>query len=176
MPQVFIGMGANISPERNIRESLLLLCDVLDVIDVSTFYRTPALDRPDEAPFINGVIKAETDADPFILKFHILRRVEEALGRERTPDPSSPRTIDLDLLVYDRLVLSAEGLVLPDPDILRRPFLAIPLCQLDPQLTLPGDGRNICLAARGMDDSEMEPLPFLTGELKRIVQCREWAA
>ena len=72
------------------------------------------------------------------MKFGVLRAIERELGRVRTGDAYAARTIDLDILLYDDLVVEEEGLTLPDPDICRRPFLFLPLLDLDEHLRLPG--------------------------------------
>jgi 7,8-dihydro-6-hydroxymethylpterin-pyrophosphokinase len=96
----------------------------------------------------------------------VLRRIEHDLGRIRTDDKYAPRTIDLDILVYDDLVVETDGVVIPDPEIANRPFLAIPLCELDPGLTLPDSGLAVCDLAGRFAPSDMEPLREYTDSLR----------
>jgi 2-amino-4-hydroxy-6-hydroxymethyldihydropteridine diphosphokinase len=160
MPRAFIAIGSNIDPERNVLAALRLLRRRVQIIAVSTFYRTPAEGRPADPDFINGVALIETDLPPRALKLGVLREIEEALGRERTADGFAPRTMDLDLLVYDDL--EDDALRLPDPDILRRPFLALPLLELDPALRLPRWGTGIREVAERLPAQGMVPLPEYT--------------
>jgi 7,8-dihydro-6-hydroxymethylpterin-pyrophosphokinase len=74
------------------------------------------------------------------LKFEVLRRIEAALGRRRGPDKYAPRPIDLDLLLYGDSVVEEPDLVLPDPDLRTRPFLAAALQELAPGLIEPVAG------------------------------------
>ncbi len=170
MEAVFIGVGSNIDPEKNIRMALLLLEREIRIVAISTFYWTEPAGPPDQPFFFNGVLKAETDLCPEELKHSVLRKVEALVGRQRSNDKYAPRTIDLDILLYGNLVRSDEGLVIPDPDIADRPFLAIPVSELAPDLVLPGAG--ICLGdiaathARG----KMQPLDEFSGQLKELLQ------
>jgi len=165
MAQVFIGVGSNIEPAANIPRALDLLMRALRVTGISTFYRTPALGSVNQAPFYNGVIAAETDLPPRTVKFALLRNIEEQLGRRRGEDRYAPRTIDLDLVLYDDLIVKEADLILPDPEIARRAFLAAPLCELAPELKLP-DGRFICDVAAELAAKPLEALPEFTEMLR----------
>src|SRR5262245_53443950 len=98
MTRAFIGVGSNIAPEENIREALRRLTQSVHVVSISTFYREPAIDRPEDPDFYNGVVAIDTDLPPGKLKGAVLRRIEAALGRRRSADKYAARTIDLDLL------------------------------------------------------------------------------
>lgn len=169
MARVFIGVGSNISPEGNVRRAISLLADEVSIVGISTFYRTEAEGRPGQPPFLNGVVEVDTDVPPGELKRSILRRIEDELGRRRTEDKYAPRTIDLDVVIYDDLVLSTGDLVIPDPQIAHRPFLAIPLCELAPGLTLPGSGLRIEEAAAIHAHHSMKPLPDYTELLRKDI-------
>ncbi len=136
--RAFIAAGANLDPEIHIPWALDLLREKTRVLGVSPFYRTRPLERPDQPDFLNGAFLVETRLPPREFKFGVLREIEAALGRTRGADPHQARTIDLDLVLYGNIVLREEDLVLPDPEIPARPFLAIPLLDLDPGLVLPG--------------------------------------
>ncbi len=138
--RVYIGVGSNIDPESNIPRALELLAARAHVEAVSTFYQTAPLLRPGDPPFLNGVARARTWLDADVLKFEILRGIETQLGRVRGGDAYAPRPIDLDILLFDTLIIDAPGLRVPDPDLWNRPFLAVPLLELEPRLVLP-DGR-----------------------------------
>ena len=166
MARAFIGIGSNIDPERNIRQALGRLSQAAHLTAISTFYREPALGRPDEPAFYNGVVAIETDLPPLRLKHDLLKRIEADLGRRRTSDKYASRTIDLDLLLYDDCVLSNNELTLPDPDILERAFVAIPLCELAPDLLLPGSGLPIGRVAERFAVEDMECLHEYTRLLR----------
>ena len=166
MVRVFVSIGSNIDPARNVRTALCALARQAELIAISTVYLTPAEDRPEQPPFYNCMAEIRTEMDPLHLKFQILRPVEAALGRQRTADKFAARTIDLDLVLYGDLLLDQEGLVLPDPDIHKRPFLAVPLAELAPDLVLPGSGLRISDLARRF--APMQPLLSYTDSLRKM--------
>jgi len=169
MPRAFIAIGSNIEPEQKVRRALRLLARQVRVTAVSTVYRTAALGRPEQPAFFNCVVAVETERPPHELKRAVLREIERQLGRIRSDDKYAPRTIDLDLIVYDDVVQTDDDLALPDPEIERRPFLAIPLRELAPDLTLPGSGRRIGDIAAALVDQPMERLNEYTELLRREI-------
>ena len=170
MGHAFISVGSNIGPAQNVRRAVRLLGRQVRIVGVSTFYRTKPLGRPEQPEFYNGVVAVETDIPAGELKHRVLRGIEEQLGRRRTEDKYAPRTIDLDVLLYDELVIDRDDLVIPDPEIAHRPFLAIPLEELAPELVLPGSGRPIKGIAAAFADHQMSPLPECTARLRKSVE------
>jgi dihydroneopterin aldolase/2-amino-4-hydroxy-6-hydroxymethyldihydropteridine diphosphokinase len=137
--EAFVGVGSNVDPEKNILSALPEILSSLEVVEASRFYRNPAFspDRRDLPPFVNGVLKVRTNHAPRDLKYGVLRNIEGMVNRRRTGDRFSPRTLDLDLLVYGDLEVDSEDLVLPDPDISVHPFWAVPLAELLPEFCPP---------------------------------------
>src|SRR5574341_610151 len=153
MISAFITLGSNIEPEKNLPEAVRLLAEAITVRRVSRVYRSPAVDargriNPAQADFLNAAVLAETDMTPQALKLDVLMEIERRLGRIRTEDKFAPRTIDLDLALYGRRVIyevlrRPDGpvrLAAPDPDILRRAHVALPLADLDPAFPHPMTG------------------------------------
>jgi 2-amino-4-hydroxy-6-hydroxymethyldihydropteridine diphosphokinase len=136
--RAFIAVGSNIEPERNVLLALELLMRRVRVVAASTFYRTEPLGRPEQASFVNGAWEVRAERDARELKFGVLRPIEAELGRVRTADRYAARPIDLDIAVYGDLLIREPDLMVPDPDILERPFLAIPVLELAPEIRLPG--------------------------------------
>ncbi len=151
----YIAFGANLDPEKNIEAALNQLATAVRVYAISTVVRTPAVARPEQPDYLNGVVAIETAAFPRALKFSVLRGIEQALGRVRSAVKDAPRPIDLDLLLYGRRCVAEEGLVLPDPDIRRRAFVAGPLLELAPDLTLPDTGEALRAI---VDEKEVQAL------------------
>lgn len=165
MARVFIGVGSNIDPESNVQSALKLLGKRVLIVKISTFYRTQPLGRTDQPSFYNGAVEIETVLPPDELK-RVIRGIEADLGRVRTDDKYAPRTIDLDILIYDDAVISSTQMTVPDPEITERAFLAVPLCELSPDLILPGTGLRICDIADSFGIGDMEPLPEFTALLR----------
>lgn len=169
MARAFVGIGSNIDPEKNVKEALRLLDRRVRVRAISTIYQTEPVGRKDQPPFYNGVAEIETGLSPRELKYGVLRRIENELGRERGSDKFDARTIDLDLILYDSLEVSSDELTLPDPELVLRPFLAFPLSELAPELLLPGTGEHMREIASRMTRHGMTPLDKYTEHLRKDV-------
>lgn len=158
MARAFIGIGSNIEPAKNVRAAIRSLAQQTRLVGISMVYLTDALSHSEQPPYYNCVVEVETEAPPAEVKHGILRNIENNLGRKRTEDKYAPRTIDLDLIVYGELTIDAEGIKLPDPEILERPFLAIPLFELAPDMVLAGYGLRIGEIAAKLPQDGMKPL------------------
>ena len=168
MPRVFVSVGSNVDPETNVGRAIRLLQPELGVRAISTFYRTPALKRSADPPFVNGVVEVSDALGPLEVKKR-LRQIEQSLGRERTADRFAPRTVDLDLIIYGDEVTSWGELTLPHPDIMERPFVAIPLLELAADLVLPDSRKPLRSLVSSMAPSPMQPLGELTRQLRTEV-------
>jgi 2-amino-4-hydroxy-6-hydroxymethyldihydropteridine diphosphokinase len=168
MPRVFVAVGSNVDPEGNATRALRLLDDEVGIRGVSTFYRTPALNRPQDPQFVNGVVEVGDALGPFDLK-KLLQQTERALGRARAADRYAPRTLDLDLLLHGDRVSSSDALKLPHPDIRGRRFVAIPLLELAPDLVLPDSGTPLRAVVDSLPPYPMELLRDLTRRLRTEV-------
>lgn len=163
--RVYIGVGANLSPEKHIEAAIAALSERVHLTGFSTFYRTKPIGSSGQPDYINGVVQAETSLSPQALKHEVLRPIEAALGRERGPDRFAARTIDLDVLLYGAMVVEEEDLALPDPDVRERPFLAAGLKELDPALRWPGTNERLA-DWQEVDHGGMRPETDFTKRLK----------
>jgi 2-amino-4-hydroxy-6-hydroxymethyldihydropteridine diphosphokinase len=162
MARAFIAVGSNINPAENVRKAIGLLARQAKLMGISTVYRTAPLDRPEQPHYYNCVVEIETGIAPADLKQKLLRHIEEALGRVRVADKFASRTIDLDLIVYGDLTIDTDDIKLPDPQILERAFLALPLSELAPGLVLAGFNLSIRKAVAMIPPDGMEPLTDYT--------------
>jgi 2-amino-4-hydroxy-6-hydroxymethyldihydropteridine diphosphokinase len=168
----YVAVGSNIRPDKNIDAALVALMHRIHVTGVSSFYKTAPIDRPEQQPFYNGVWQISTRLSPRVVKFQVLRRIETKLGRKRTKDPHAPRTIDLDLILYGNKVIDTPDFYLPDPDIASRPFVAIPLLELHPNLVIPGTGERLSSLAVANRDENLEKLHLFTNQLRSYLSMR----
>lgn len=155
MIEAWIGLGANLGNRAATLDAALTLMDRLDGTSlqaVSRYYFTPPWGDTDQPEFLNAVARLRTEL-PAELLLHGLQAIESELGRKRSERRWGPRSIDLDLLVYGGERHQQPGLTVPHPRIRERAFVLIPLVELSPQLSIPGQGRADALLAQ-LDDNE----------------------
>ncbi len=165
----YIGIGSNIEPEQNIIKAFNLLKKKVDITGVSTFYRTKPLMNRNDNDYINGVWRILTDIPPIKLKFSILKKIEKKLKRVIKKDKYSSRTIDLDLLLYEDLVINKKNIKIPDPDIYSRYFIALPLKELDDNLIIPDTKRNIFEITDSFNNEKLNEFKEITFKLKALL-------
>jgi len=142
MATAYVAIGANLGdPLAQAEGALAAIAAVPDtrLIASSSWYRSKAI-GPQQPDYLNGVIHIETTLLPLDL-LDALQRVEHNHGRQRLQH-WGPRTLDLDLLLYDQLTLHGARLTVPHPQLAVRNFVLVPLLEVAPGLVLP-DGRDI---------------------------------
>jgi 2-amino-4-hydroxy-6-hydroxymethyldihydropteridine diphosphokinase len=151
MTRSFVGLGANLDdPRGSIERSLELLRAEpgVEVVAVSTLRETDPVGIVDQPRFLNGAVELET-ALPAAELLQDLLAIERRLGRVRDGvPPGGPRTIDLDLLLYDGASITEPGLRIPHPRLHERAFVLEPLAELDPALEVPAKGTVEALLAK----------------------------
>jgi 2-amino-4-hydroxy-6-hydroxymethyldihydropteridine diphosphokinase len=149
MPLVYIGLGANLGErESSIRTALACLDEHerIEVQRVSRLRETDPVGYADQPRFLNGVARLQTSLEPRDLLAALLD-LEQDLGRTRDGPRYGPRTIDLDILLYDSRIIDEPGLRIPHPRMAERRFVLEPLAELDPGLEVPGRGSVQALLA-----------------------------
>ncbi len=149
MPLVYVGLGSNLGDrEATIRDALDLIhwMEGTVVLRVSSLRETDPVGYVEQPRFLNGVAELETVLEPLDLLEGLLG-IERKLGRKREGPRFGPRTIDLDLLLYDDAVVREEGLEIPHPRLAERRFVLEPLAELDETLEVPGQGSVRALLA-----------------------------
>ncbi|MBI2286218.1 MAG: 2-amino-4-hydroxy-6-hydroxymethyldihydropteridine diphosphokinase [Nitrosomonadales bacterium] len=143
MPHIaFIGLGSNLEDPRS---QLQRAFDELDglpetrLVARSSLYRSAPLGYPDQPEFVNAVAEIATALTPQTL-LQALLQIEHEHGRERT-FRNAPRTLDLDMLLYDDTQLHEHGLTIPHPQMHLRAFVLQPLLEIAPDAGIPGMGR-----------------------------------
>lgn len=141
----YIALGANLGDARStVRQAVQDLGTLPQtrLVQASSLYRTAPIDSsgPD---YINAVAEVATTLDPQALLAE-LQRLELAAGRER-PYLNAPRTLDLDILLYDALTLDSPTLTIPHPRMATRAFVLMPLAEIAPHLL----GAELLEAVRG---------------------------
>jgi 2-amino-4-hydroxy-6-hydroxymethyldihydropteridine diphosphokinase len=149
--RAFVGIGSNLGDRAAMLERAVEAIGALPattVAGVSTFRETEPVGIVDQPRFLNGAVAIETALEPEALLAALLG-VERALGRDRQGVPrGGPRTVDLDLLLYEDRRIARSELELPHPRLHERRFVLEPLADLDPALEVPGKGAVQTLLAR----------------------------
>jgi 2-amino-4-hydroxy-6-hydroxymethyldihydropteridine diphosphokinase len=142
MPIIYLGLGSNVGDRRaNLQAAADGLPPALTLLRASGIYETEPWGYQEQPVFLNQVLEVETSLSPVDL-LAALKHLEANLGRQAT-FRYGPRTIDLDILIYDRLVLSQPDLVIPHPQLALRAFTLVPLAELVPNLIHPVMGVTI---------------------------------
>jgi 2-amino-4-hydroxy-6-hydroxymethyldihydropteridine diphosphokinase len=132
--RAFVGVGSNLGDRRRLIATALRLLNAADgvrVVRVATLVETPSEGGPIDAPdYLNTVAEVVTWRRPLAL-LDVLQEIERKLGRER-PFVNAPRTMDLDLLVYESVTLNSPRLTLPHPRMAGRAFVMKPLAEIAP--------------------------------------------
>lgn len=130
--KAYLSIGSNMGDrEAYLRQAVDSLSQEKRIrkLRTSSFITTKPYGGVKQEDFLNGAVELETLYTPEEL-LHVMQRIEQAAGRERKVH-WGPRTLDLDLIFYDKLVLETEELVLPHPDMENRTFVLKPLCELN---------------------------------------------
>jgi 2-amino-4-hydroxy-6-hydroxymethyldihydropteridine diphosphokinase len=140
---IYIGIGSNLGNRmENLRSSIAHLQNsLIDVMQISSVYETEPRDFCDQDDFFNLVARISTSMKPVQL-LNTINRIEHALGRKRQIS-SGPRTIDIDILLYEDQIISGKRLTIPHPRMHLRSFVLVPLAEIAPQTIHPILRQNI---------------------------------
>lgn len=144
MARAYIGLGSNLGDRMNYLINALYKLEKLpglEIIAVSPIYETEPVGGPLQDRFLNCCVSLYTDLLPSRLLQQMLL-IEEDLGRKRK-EVWGPRTIDLDLLIYEEIIMRTPLLDLPHPYLVKRKFVLVPLSDLAPGLIIPGTGKTV---------------------------------
>lgn len=144
MNTVFLALGTNIEPrlthlQKALRE--LSMTKHITILNQSSIYETAPVGYTDQADFLNMVVQIETHITPIDL-LNVCQQIERGLGRKREIR-FGPRTIDLDILIYNHENRKTERLILPHPRMHERAFVLIPLNELNAELPISDDGKRV---------------------------------
>lgn len=158
-----IALGSNLGDSRSILESALETLDRTSEIKVkarSSLYQTKAI-TPDDRPqpdYLNACAILETSLTPEQL-LTVLQQVEQQFGRIRH-ERWGARTLDLDLLLFDDVILQTHDLGIPHPRMIDRAFVLVPLSEIAPMWTHPLLGQSIAQLAQTVERSGVKKLEF----------------
>jgi 2-amino-4-hydroxy-6-hydroxymethyldihydropteridine diphosphokinase len=163
MASALIALGGNVGDVRaTFKKAIANICGMTQaaLLARSSDYSTPPWGDEQQANFINACIEIETSLDPHALLF-TLQKVEAKFGRERARERRfGPRTLDLDLLAYDDVILQKPELTLPHPRLFERAFVLVPLAEIAPGRVIAG--RSVASALAELSTEGIERLPDLS--------------
>ena|SRR5690554_3406917 len=141
MANVWIGLGSNLeNPVKQVSDALIELANLPNthLLKASSLWQSRPFGPQDQPDFINAVAELATDLEPLMLLTHL--QAIETLHQRKRERHWGPRTLDLDMLLYDKLVLTGKKLTLPHPGIVERAFVLCPLAELNENLSIPNLG------------------------------------
>jgi 2-amino-4-hydroxy-6-hydroxymethyldihydropteridine diphosphokinase len=159
MSTAWLGLGSNVNAETNIRAGIRELEEKFSSVHLSPAYTSTSVGFEGD-DFINLVARVETDIHPMELR-HYLRDLEDRYGRKRDVPKFSDRSLDIDILLYDDLVLLSPVLEIPRAEILKFSHVLKPLADLEPDLIHPTELRSMSEIWRssGLKDDYLKLLP-----------------
>ncbi len=167
-----IALGANLPslagpPEQTLSAAMDDLAAAGTIFARSSLYCTEPVGIAKQPPFVNAAVTLATDLDPEAL-LDLLLAVERRYGRDRVSGArNGPRTLDLDLLLLDDLVVNSPRLTLPHSALAERRFVLAPLCEIAPNLRHPILGKSMAELLATLPDegpnraAAVQKLPFL---------------
>ncbi len=142
--RVYIGIGSNLGKKKeNFLEALGRVAKIPDtkIVKESSFYESEPLGDSKEW-YVNGVIEIETELKPELL-LQKLKNIERAMGRKKVRKRWGARIIDLDILLFNNLIMEKTNLKIPHPEMHKRKFVLVPLSEIAPQVIHPVLGVTI---------------------------------
>ncbi len=156
---IIIGLGSNLisnigsKPQKNCKLALEKMREVdIFPIKVSSFFESAPLPVSTQPWFVNLAVSVKTDLTPHKL-LNTLLSIESDMGRKRE-GKNEPRVIDLDILVFNNIIIKTENLVLPHPRIIDRAFVLYPIQELNPSWEHPVSGESIANLISDLGDGQ----------------------
>ena len=146
MAIVYLGIGSNLGDRAaNIEKAMTLLKEheEIKILAVSSLIETDPVGGEAQGKFLNGAVQIDTDLMPLDLLTQ-LKMIERRLGRVKSEEINAPRTLDLDILFYDDVVIvQGKSLAIPHPRLAERSFVLQPLLEIAPNLVHPRLNKTI---------------------------------
>ncbi|GAB4136181.1 MAG: 2-amino-4-hydroxy-6-hydroxymethyldihydropteridine diphosphokinase [Planctomycetaceae bacterium] len=156
--RAFLALGSNIRPEHYLPAAVHELKKLGTLVAISNVYQSAPVGDENQADFLNGAVLLKTKLSAESLCREDIPRIEQTLNRVRDPgNVNAARTIDIDLVLFNRDVFQVDHRQIPDPDILTRDFLAIPLAELDPDYLHPTEQKPLKDIAASFRSGEFSP-------------------
>ena len=149
--RAYLLLGSNIEPVNNLRDTVLQLARFGRVRAISAVWESPPAGFAAQPRYLNAAVLLETGLSANELRDTAIASIEAALGRVRTSNKNAPRTIDIDIMLFNRDVLDVGHRHIPDSEVRERPFAAIPLAEIAPEYLHPETGETLREIAHRFD-------------------------
>ncbi|MFN2176913.1 MAG: 2-amino-4-hydroxy-6-hydroxymethyldihydropteridine diphosphokinase [Anaerolineales bacterium] len=158
--QVYLGLGSNIDPGNYILKAVELLRSLFFISDISNAWESFPVGTTGPK-FVNVALSFKTDLSLEMLKNEVLRPIENQLGRVRTSNKNAPRTIDLDILIWNDRVI--------DPELVYHPHLAVPFAEINPEFKPFGKSDSIKEIAESLNSNKaLVNCPEISQKIKKV--------
>lgn len=167
----YLSLGSNIEPETNLVAAVAMLAGLTRLRAVSSVWETLPLGLASQPNFLNAAAIIETELVAEALKAQVLSPIEQKLGRVRQADKNAPRPIDIDIMLFNRQFLKLGNRYIPDPEILERSFVAIPLAEIAPDYVHPETGQSLVEIAATFDSAAAGMIlrPEVSARLRQLI-------
>ena len=167
--RAIIAIGSNVAPSVNVPDAIKALNrhPSIEVRKCSPVYVTAPVGNPDDPTFHNAAARIVTDLPVEELR-EALRGIEAAMGRVRTADKNAPRTADLDIAWYEDFEGVVAGSQIPDPDIPKLAYLAVPIADVAPGWVFGPTGQTFADIAAALDPTDQEIRPLMPTDIVPI--------
>lgn len=158
----YISAGSNIGDKcLNCRNGITALAEsgATAIKAWSRFYKTSPVDFREQDWFVNAVVKVETELEPFEL-LKDMNSIQTRAGRTCDPVRFGPRILDLDIILYDDVVVDLPGLTIPHPRMHERRFVLKPLCDIDPEVIHPVFKKALKDMLESLNDDEQKVIEY----------------
>jgi 2-amino-4-hydroxy-6-hydroxymethyldihydropteridine diphosphokinase len=163
MPVVYLSIGSNSGDRyKNYRYGMDQLTRLVSLSSIteSLLYETEPVGFKNQSWFLNAAIKIETMLEPLDLLGR-LKAIEKASGRDFNQVRFGPRTLDLDILLYDDLIINSANVIIPHPRMHERRFVLKPLCDIDPSIVHPVLMKSVARLLKELGDFEQKVISYI---------------
>ena len=156
MKKVYLSLGSNLGNREQMLQDAIDAMNTSDmrVVRVSSVYETEPMDVRNQPWFLNVVVELETELFPLVLLSR-LNKIERQLGRKRVM-VKGPRSIDIDILLFEKFIIDTDVLTVPHPRMTERRFVLEPMVELSPELRHPANRRTMRELLAGVSGQQVK--------------------
>ena len=156
MKKVYLSLGSNLGNREQMLQDAINAMNTSDLraVRVSSVYETEPMDVRNQPWFLNVVVEIETELFPLVLLSR-LNKIERQLGRKRVM-VKGPRSIDIDILLFEKFIIDTDVLTIPHPRMTERRFVLEPMAELAPELRHPGNRRTMRELLAGVSGQQVK--------------------